>query len=560
MSDIPPVPLKEKDLKTWVWQEWFRQVRDRVNTSLTSVTWGSIDFTGSTLDDILTKNHNQLTSIQGGTSGEYYHLTSAQASGLTGGTGTTLHTHAHNNATSIQGGTSGEYYHLTSGEYAGTTQSNIDASKLLGNTWAIPEAIGSTTPAAGTFTNLTSTGNTTLGDSSGDTLTIYPSAVTWSSNPTHTGNHTFSGNVSVSGTTTIGDSSGDGFTINPATITWSNNPTHTGNHTFSGNISVNGTTTIGDSSGDGFIINPSSVTWNSNPTHSGNHTYSGNIVVNGNTTIGDSSGDGFTINPANVTWSNNPTHTGNHTFSGNIVVNGNTTLGDSTSDITKIAGNLVLPKTSGYGIKVDTSTETFGWRDLLGAIQTRPSAGGGASAVPDYVAYRGNIYGWRFGTTAPNNHNHEAFIEFHMPHDYVPGSDLYIHTHWSQTTVDTGGTAGVPGVAKWYFDISYADGHGTAGGAADPFISPITVSVTQQGSTTQYGHMIAEVQFTNNGGTGGLIDSNTISVDGLILVRVYRDPTDVADTLNQDTFLHFVDVHYQSTNIATKNKAPNFYS
>jgi hypothetical protein len=186
--------------------------------------------------------------------------------------------------------------------------------------------------------------------------------------------------------------------------------------------------------------------------------------------------------------------------------------------------------------------------------------GGGAGANPDYVVYRGGLYGYRFGTAAPNNHLHEAFIEYHIPHDYVPGSDLYLHVHWSQTTVDTGGTAGVPGVAKWYFEVSYADGHGTPGGAADPFIAPITVSVTQQGSTTQYGHMIAEVQFTNNGGTGGLIDSNTIAVDGLILVRVYRDPGDAADTLNQDTFVHFVDVHYQSTNMATKNKAPNFYS
>ena len=33
----------------------------------------------------------------------------------------------------------------------------------------------------------------------------------------------------------------------------------------------------------------------------------------------------------------------------------------------------------------------------------------------------------------------EVWNEFHVPHDYVPGSDLYIHVHWSQITVDTGG-------------------------------------------------------------------------------------------------------------------------
>lgn len=71
--------------------------------------------------------------------------------------------------------------------------------------------------------------------------------------------------------------------------------------------------------------------------------------------------------------------------------------------------------------------------------------------------------------------------------------------------------------------------------------------------------MIAEVAFTNNGGDATHIDRNLIQVDGVIQVRIYRNPADVADTLNQDTFVHYVDIHYQSTNMATKQKAPNFY-
>lgn len=225
----------------------------------------------------------------------------------------------------------------------------------------------------------------------------------------------------------------------------------------------------------------------------------------------------------------------------------------------KFSNGIVLPKTTNVGIKVDVAAPTFGWRDLLCTIQVRPSAGGGAAAQPDYVAYRGSIFAWRFGTIAPNNHLHEAFVEIHIPHDYVPGTDFFIHPHWSQIVVDTGGTAGVPGVAKWYFDMSYAKGHGTPGGAADPFNAPITTSVTQQGSTTQYGHMIADLQATNAGGDATHIDRARIEVDGILLLRIYRDPGDAADTLNQDTFLHFVDMHYQSTNMATKQKSPNFY-
>lgn len=219
----------------------------------------------------------------------------------------------------------------------------------------------------------------------------------------------------------------------------------------------------------------------------------------------------------------------------------------------KLSDNLVLPKTSGKGIQVEEASPTFPWRDITGSITAR---GTGANNPP-WNAYRGSINAYEFNAL-PGTMK-EVWITLHLPHDYLPGSDLYIHTHWSQNVVDTGGAAGVPGVVKWYFAISYADGFGTPGGAADPFTAPIIVSVTQQASTTQYGHMIAEAQFTNNGGTGGLIDSNTISVDGLLLIRCYRDSADAADTLNQSPFLHMVDVHYQSTNIGTKGRAPNFY-
>ena len=66
---------------------------------------------------IVLPSHNTLGGLQGGTSSQYYHLTSAQHSGLTNSSGTTLHFHAHNNMSDMQGGTSGEYYHLTSAQY-----------------------------------------------------------------------------------------------------------------------------------------------------------------------------------------------------------------------------------------------------------------------------------------------------------------------------------------------------------------------------------------------------------------------------------------------------------
>lgn len=216
--------------------------------------------------------------------------------------------------------------------------------------------------------------------------------------------------------------------------------------------------------------------------------------------------------------------------------------------LTSNAGSVVVAKTTSTGIKVDPAAPTFPWQDMLGPIGTRST---GASE-PAWTVYRGSIYAYTFDTETA-----ECFLTFHIPHDFLPSqASMLIHMHWSQKVVDTGGTAGVPGVAEWNFDVSYADGHGTAGGAADPFTAPATFTVTQQASTTQYGHMIAEVEFANNGGTGGKLNTATMQVDGLILVRAYRIKGNAADTLNQAPFGHTCDIHYQSTGIGTKQNNP----
>jgi len=220
------------------------------------------------------------------------------------------------------------------------------------------------------------------------------------------------------------------------------------------------------------------------------------------------------------------------------------------------SGNVVLLKTEGVGLKIDQAAPTFGWMDLLGDIKTRPAAGGGAAAQPDFAVYRGNIYGYSFNTA----HLHECFVEFHLPHDYVTGTDIFLHAHWSQNVVDTGGAAGVPGVCVFQWDVTYAKGHGTAGGAADPFIAEVSAENTQQGSTTQYGHLIAELQMSAASPSASQLDSDNLEVDGLILVRMFIDPAHGTYTLDQNPFIHYIDIHYQSTMIATKQKAPPFYT
>jgi hypothetical protein len=71
-----PPPLTD-EMGSFRWLEWFRLISVELN-SLATISWDNIDFTGSDLTDLVTKNHNSLGSIQGGSSTERYHITSAQ--------------------------------------------------------------------------------------------------------------------------------------------------------------------------------------------------------------------------------------------------------------------------------------------------------------------------------------------------------------------------------------------------------------------------------------------------------------------------------------------------
>lgn len=218
-------------------------------------------------------------------------------------------------------------------------------------------------------------------------------------------------------------------------------------------------------------------------------------------------------------------------------------------DQVTVFDQIIMGKETTAGIQIDPSAPAFGWHDLFGDIVIKVA---GAND-PTWAVYRDGLHEWEFSNVLMNEHE----FKYHIPHDYVSGSDVYIHVHWSQNVVDTGGPAGVTGTMKFYFECSYAKGHGTPGGSADAFTASVTTSVTQQGSTTQYGQMIAETAATDDGTL--LIDRDRLEPDGVIKIRAYRDPADAADTLDQTPFVHYIDIHYQSTNIATKNKAPNFY-
>jgi hypothetical protein len=231
---------------------------------------------------------------------------------------------------------------------------------------------------------------------------------------------------------------------------------------------------------------------------------------------------------------------------------GDITIADGT--ITQPEGssvNIVVPKASGAGIKVDPSAPTFGWHDLLGDVQIRGTGG----TDPAYLAYNGS--GIRQFFFAVND---EVFLAFHMPHDYASGTDIHLHFHWSQDQKTTAGAATnavTGGSVTWGYEVCYAKGHQQAA-----FSAAVTGTIAQNASTTKNHHHIAEVQISAASPSASQIDTDNLETDGVILCRAYLSANNmtVAAGSVPAPVLHFVDIHYQSTAIPTKNRVPNFYT
>ncbi len=204
--------------------------------------------------------------------------------------------------------------------------------------------------------------------------------------------------------------------------------------------------------------------------------------------------------------------------------------------------DIILPKTSGKGIKVDRLNPTFGFADLIGD-QFAKNTGG---TKPALTTYNGVINSWLFSA------GDEAYISYHIPHDYVAGTDIFLHIHWSHiSTIVTGGTVTFKATSI------YSKSHNQAA-----FPAPAVGTFVGTASTTQYQQILTEVQYSDSTPTGLEIDTDLLEPDGVIEMTFEVDVNNITSGgAIPDPFIHFVDLHYQTTGvIGTKDKAPDFYA
>jgi len=106
MAQLPPPPTNDQT-GSFAWLEWFRQLRNYISTT-GSVPWNIINFAGSNITSIASRSHQNLQSLQGGTTGQYYHLTNTEYTG----TGT--------------------------GAFVKATGATVGGTWIAGSTWTLP--------------------------------------------------------------------------------------------------------------------------------------------------------------------------------------------------------------------------------------------------------------------------------------------------------------------------------------------------------------------------------------------------------------------------------------
>jgi hypothetical protein len=124
-----------------------------------------------------------------------------------------------------------------------------------------------------------------------------------------------------------------------------------------------------------------------------------------------------------------------------------------------------------------------------------------------------------------------VYQNYHIPHDYVPGSEIHLHTHWYVESTNTQ-------TVTWRFSWCYANGYGRG---AFNLATPTVVDVTTTPGGVTRTHYISETA----------AQSAAFETDGIIKTIVTRVTNGGTDP---KVYLTLADAHYRSNGAPTKNR------
>jgi len=159
--------------------------------------------------------------------------------------------------------------------------------------------------------------------------------------------------------------------------------------------------------------------------------------------------------------------------------------------------------------------DTAVWDDII----LSPDTIQGGSARPDRITLVGNIDAYGFNGSSTTE---EMSSSFEMPHTYKVGTDLRPHIHWCPSDTDSGSV-------KWQLEV-------TTAGVGDVFPGTTTVTAVDPSGEVDRAHQVIEF---------GVIDGTNIDIGDITGFRLFRDPTDGADTYESDAIFLSLGFHYE---------------
>lgn len=154
------------------------------------------------------------------------------------------------------------------------------------------------------------------------------------------------------------------------------------------------------------------------------------------------------------------------------------------------------------------------WKDI--AIDL--SAAGAAASAPTLAAINGGtIFGYAFTGTATTE---QLFAHLEYNHEFEEGANIEPHIHWLPES-------GAGGDVKWNLTYTWTN-------PTDPSPAETTLSVVAAAGSVAWQNI--KTAFSQINGTGKLIGSQ-------LSLRLWRDPTDAADTYGGRAFVKTFGFH-----------------
>jgi hypothetical protein len=178
------------------------------------------------------------------------------------------------------------------------------------------------------------------------------------------------------------------------------------------------------------------------------------------------------------------------------------------------------------------------WRSIVCDI--RPDGTG--ETDPSLAVFYSILKGYLFAV------GDQVWLRFKIPHDYKPGTDIYLAIDWNHISAGVTG-----GNMTFQIDFAYGKAHGDTGGFGNVYSIAIVGS-----AGVWYQLMTAESVISDAVGTSK-INHGLLEPDGIILMRLIVTANNMTGD-QPGVFIHKASVNYQSTNVGTPSKDPDFWA